>query len=137
MSFLLEMNWLAILACAIVSMVIGAIYYSPKVMGTKWMNELGYTEEDLKNSSNPMMYVGSVILAIVGAIVLSYIIVATGTYGWMGGLKMGVILGLGIAGSSVATNHIFEGHSMTYTNIVLLHYLVYYAAAGAIIGALG
>jgi len=50
------MMYLHILAAAASTMVIGAIWYHPKVFGTAWMNSLGYTEEDLTKGNMALMY---------------------------------------------------------------------------------
>ena len=45
------MNFLAILVAAIAAMVIGTIWYNPKVFGTAWMNDIGMTEEQAKSGN--------------------------------------------------------------------------------------
>ena len=43
----MEMNWIAILVSALATLVVGFIWYNPKVFGTAWMKETGLTQEEL------------------------------------------------------------------------------------------
>ncbi len=45
-SFHMEINYLAILVCGVLSMVIGAIWYGP-LFGKKWMEICGVNADDL------------------------------------------------------------------------------------------
>ncbi len=50
-------NWYMYLVAALIPMVVGAIYYHPKVLGSYWMNLNGFTEETLKKG-NPLVIFG-------------------------------------------------------------------------------
>lgn len=41
----MDFNFYAILAATFVSLLVGFVWYNPKVFGTIWMNETGMTEE--------------------------------------------------------------------------------------------
>ncbi|NDP25936.1 MAG: DUF1761 domain-containing protein [Flavobacterium sp.] len=41
----MEFNFLAVLVAALSSFVVGFIWYNPKVFGTIWMREVGFTQE--------------------------------------------------------------------------------------------
>lgn len=45
------MNFIAILVAAVSTMVIGMIWYHPKVFGNAWMKEIGMTEEQAKTGN--------------------------------------------------------------------------------------
>ena len=47
-----SMNWLAILVSALIPLIIGAIWYHPKVFGTAWMHATGITEAKIKTMSS-------------------------------------------------------------------------------------
>ena len=47
-----QYNMLAVLVAAFVPMLIGFIWYHPKVLGTAWMNAAGLSEEQLKSGGN-------------------------------------------------------------------------------------
>ncbi len=52
-----SINYLAVILCGIISMVIGAIWYGP-VFGKLWMKQYGFTEEDLRKDFNPAKTTG-------------------------------------------------------------------------------
>ena len=47
----MEINFLAILTAGVSALVVGFIWYNPKVFGTAWMNSAGLTEEQLKGGN--------------------------------------------------------------------------------------
>ncbi len=44
-------NFYAVLVAALVTLLVGFVWYHPKVFGTIWMNETGMTEEKAKQSN--------------------------------------------------------------------------------------
>lgn len=56
------MNYLAILLGALSVMVLGAIWFHPKVMGKSWMAGAGVTEEEV-NKTSPLIYVGALLMS--------------------------------------------------------------------------
>lgn len=50
------MNFPVILGAALIPLVIGAIWYNPKVLGTAWMNSTGLTEEQLRGGNMPLIF---------------------------------------------------------------------------------
>ncbi|AXB56695.1 DUF1761 domain-containing protein [Flavobacterium fluviale] len=47
----MEINFVALLLAAIVTLIVGFIWYSPKVFGTIWMKESNLTQEELKKGN--------------------------------------------------------------------------------------
>ncbi len=65
-------NYIAVLVAAIVSMVLGALWYSPLLFAKPWMKLSGMTEQKMneaKKKGMAIMYV----LAFVGCFVTSYV----------------------------------------------------------------
>ena len=73
---MIEVNYIAILIAAIVSMALGFLWYSPMVLGKPWMKLKGYTQESLKKEQKEMTkyYALSFLLAFVTAYILSHVI---------------------------------------------------------------
>lgn len=46
-----ELNWMGIALAALTPLLIGAIWYHPKAFGKVWMDNLGFTEGDLKKDN--------------------------------------------------------------------------------------
>jgi len=49
-------NWLAIAVSALMPMIIGFIYFHPKVMGGAWMRANGFTLESVGNGPKPILF---------------------------------------------------------------------------------
>ena len=56
------MNYVAILAGAVLIMLLGWLWFHPKTFGASWMKGAGLTEDDMKNP-NPMTMVGALLMA--------------------------------------------------------------------------
>lgn len=52
----MELNWLAVVVAALMPMIVGFVYYHPKVMGNAWMNANGFTLESIGNGPKPILY---------------------------------------------------------------------------------
>ena len=69
-----DINWLAVIVAAILPMVVGSLWYGP-LFGKQWMQMIGYTEEDIRADFDPMKsYGGSMVGAVLTAIVLAVLI---------------------------------------------------------------
>ena len=66
----MEINWIALLLAALSTLVVGFIWYNPKVFGNIWMKEAGLKQEDMKDF-NMVKVFG---LSIVYAFLISFII---------------------------------------------------------------
>jgi Protein of unknown function (DUF1761) len=53
---MVKINFLIILAATLVPLVIGFVWYNPKVFGTAWMKSTGMTEEKAKGANMPLMF---------------------------------------------------------------------------------
>jgi hypothetical protein len=52
----MEMNFIAILVAAIIPLVLGFIWYNPKVFGTAWMEASGMTEEKANGANMTLIF---------------------------------------------------------------------------------
>ncbi|MBQ4804035.1 DUF1761 domain-containing protein [Aquimarina sp. MMG015] len=60
----MEFNLLIVAIAALVPIVLGFIWYNPKVFGTAWMNACGFTTEDLKGGNMAVIFIVSLILSL-------------------------------------------------------------------------
>lgn len=67
-------SWLLLLT-ALIPLLVGAIYYSPKVCGTKWMKVNGFTEESLAGANMMLIFALSYFLGIILSFGLSGIVI--------------------------------------------------------------
>ena len=68
-------NFLILLLAALVPMVMGFIWYNPKVMGTAWMNATGLTDEKMKGANMPVIFGVSFLLSFFLAFGLQFIVI--------------------------------------------------------------
>lgn len=59
----MELNFLAIAVAAIVPLLVGAIWYNPKVLGTAWMKASGMTEEKIKGANMGVIFGVTLVLS--------------------------------------------------------------------------
>lgn len=154
------MNFYAILVAALATMIIGMIWYNPKVFGNAWMNEIGMSEEKAK-SGNMLKIFGfallfslMIALSLPGAVIheigaaqlnggdfnnAAYIEYAaacgekfrTFKHGALHGTILGVFFALPIIGM----NAMFEHRSWKYIFIHAGYFIVSLAIMGGIICA--
>jgi hypothetical protein len=80
--FLIEVNYLAVLAAGVVSMLIGFLWYSPYLLGKPWLKEKGLSQETLKKAQKEMgkLYGLSFVVGLITAFVLSHVMVLSENY---------------------------------------------------------
>ena len=93
---------LSIIGVTIINSILGMLWYSPWLLGTKWAKAHKFDMKKLK--ATPWHYVGSILVSLVTAIVLAILIYAINIQDWRGGLLFGIYLWIGL----IATTH-FSG----------------------------
>lgn len=84
----MEINFLAIAVASLITLLVGFIWYHPKVFGTVWMESAGLTKEKLKGGNMLKIFGFTIILSLMITIVLmSLTIHQTGAYGMIGGVE--------------------------------------------------
>lgn len=82
----MNINFLALLLAALSTLVVGFIWYNPKVFGTIWMKESGMTEEKMKGSNMIMLFGLSIIYAFLMSFILQMLVIHQfGALGMVGG----------------------------------------------------
>ncbi len=66
-------NFLVLLGAALVPMIMGFIWYNPKVFGTVWMKAADMTEEKMKGAKMGLIFFLSDVLSILVAMALNFI----------------------------------------------------------------
>ena len=67
---MMEINFLVILLAALVPMVMGFIWYNPKVFGTAWMAAAEITEDKKKNPPMAKIFIVSFVFALLLAFIM-------------------------------------------------------------------
>ena len=82
----MQINFIAIVAAAIVPMIVGFIYYHKKVVGNAWMNVTGMTEEKAREGNMAVIFIVSYILSLLLAYALNNIVIhQNGLFSLFGG----------------------------------------------------
>lgn len=155
----MEMNFLAIIAAAFSALVVGFIWYHPKVFGNAWMQVADMSEEKIKGGNMAKIFILAFIFAILLSMsVMPMVIHQMGAFslaqGELGilpsyenfindyanefrtykhGAFHGVIAGIFIALPILGTNALFERKGIKYILINSGYWIVTLAVMGAII----
>jgi len=134
-----SINWLAVVACVVASMIIGSIWFNPKTFFPGWWKAIGRSESDEPGTTNMGMVWGLTVLAsFVQAVFMSLMVTAMGSMSGGATLASGALAGfllwLGFVAPSSLTNKIFAGQLTAWLYEVGNH-LVTFVVMGAIVGA--
>lgn len=126
-------NFWAVLVGAVISFVLGAIWYNPKVFGTAWMEENKFKNEDFEGMNQGVTFGVSFILYIIASFFLAMFIGPEGNVTF--GIMAGAFTALTFIGTSIGINYLFERKSLKLWLINVSYTLVTYIIMGAILGA--
>ena len=90
---MISVNYLAVLVAAIVSMIIGFLWYGP-VFGKKWMGMMGMGQADIDAAKAKGGMGKSYVIALIGSLVMAYVLAHIVTMARMAGISSGVSGGL-------------------------------------------
>ncbi|MBL4651519.1 MAG: DUF1761 domain-containing protein [Flavobacteriales bacterium] len=157
---IVEIRFWMIFVSALVPLVIGAIWYNPKVFGTAWMKEAGVTKESMEGANMALIFGLSYVFALLMSFALigitihqmgvqslvmdaeqSTIDLAKQLLGltdgnfrtFKHGAAHGLIAGIGIAFSVLATNAMFERKSWKYIWINSGYWIVSMTLMGGVV----
>ena len=153
------LNPIAILLAAVSALVVGFIWYNPKVFGNAWMKAAGMTDEQIKGGNMAKIFGMALLFAFLLAMAMPAMVIhqmgafslAQGELGMLQsydaflndygdafrtfkhGAFHGVLAGIFIALPILGTNALFERKSAKYILINSGYWIVTLAVMGAII----
>ncbi len=132
---MVDVNWIAILFCAVLSMVIGSMWYGP-LFGKTWTKLVGLSKEDLEKEKKtmPRTYSAMFVSAIITSFVLAVIINMAPQPSVMAGITGAFWVWLGFIAAVKLSDVLFEKKPMKLYLIEIGYYLVFILVAGAILG---
>jgi hypothetical protein len=126
-------NHIAVLVCAVTSLIIGGLWYSPVLFAKAWQRENGLTDEQVAEA-NPVKIFGlTFLLAWLMSYNLAFFLGAPGTT-WQWGVIAGLLTGIGWVAAMFIVVALFERRSLTYIAINCGYIVIYFAAIGFILG---
>jgi hypothetical protein len=129
-----EINYLAVLAATLSTMVLGFLWYSPVLFGNAWMKQIDKKKEEM-SGGGPVTYILTALTALLGAWILALLLTLTDVTTISSGLTIGLLVGLSIS-AKIGMNYLFEGKKLGLFLITIGYHLVSYLIAGLIIGAM-
>ncbi len=71
----MNFNFLALILAALSSLLVGFIWYNPKVFGTIWMKEASITEEQMKGSNMVVIFGMSIFYAFLISFIIQFMVI--------------------------------------------------------------
>jgi len=128
-----DINYLAVLVCGVISMVTGFLWYGP-IFGKAWMKAVGKTEEELRENFNPgKTYTLSVISSLITALALAYLLSLTEANTIMDALRVAITGWLGFVAAVFYLNSLYEGKTIGLVAINTGYHLINLVVYGIIL----
>lgn len=132
-----EINYWAVIVATLSTMVVGALYYHPKLMGTRWMKAVGHDDESVQGGSN-LIYLVPVVASfftswiLAGATWLSFEFYG-GSY-FVNAIVTALILFVGFTAARVLVHDAFDPRKFRVTGHTLLNEFLTITIVAIIIG---
>lgn len=133
-------NWLAVAACVVVSMIVGAVWFGPKTFFPIWWKAIGKGDKEMTDGQNSGMggmatVWGLIVLAsFVQAVFMAVMINSLGSTTLVAGAMTGFLIWLGFVASTSLTNKLFADQRLAWV-LEAGNHLVTLVLFGAILGA--
>jgi len=103
------LSWLAVIVGTLVYFVLGALWFAPQSpIGKAWIAASGYTSPTTGFSSGNAFYIFPLVTCFVAVIAVALLSKALGSDTVSEGLVLGLVVGIGIAGSVTISTAAFE-----------------------------
>lgn len=134
-----EVNYMAVVLAMASTMVIGSIWYTPKVFGNKWMQWAKLDKKQMeKNGLWPILI--TVVASLVTAYVLAHVAYLSNQFFQNSFLQDSLTTAfwvwLGFTAARIITHDAFEGRRKKLTLLTISHELVTFMVMGLVIGLL-
>jgi Protein of unknown function (DUF1761) len=127
-----ELNYVAILVCAVIVWMIGAAWYSPLLFAKPWVAIVGRQMGEKPKGVYRGM-IGSLIGDIFLCFVLAHIIRWSGADSWVDGAHIGLLTWAGFFAATMYPQSIYEGRPIKYFAINAGYWLVSLLMVGAVL----
>lgn len=129
-----QINWLAVLVAALAYFMLGAIWYSKALFGSKWAALVGLDMSNPdKNKGMGKMMAGTFLLIIVTCIALAILVHRLDLFAIASALKLGLITGICFAATAVSISFIYESRPTALYFIDCGYHLVGHLVAAIIL----
>jgi hypothetical protein len=127
------LNHLAVFVCALLSLALGALWYSPVLFFRAWQSESRLSDEQVARANPLKTYSLTLILAWIISYNLAFFLGDSKT-NWRWGLVAGLLAGVGWADTMFVIISLFEQRSVKYMLINCGYITIYFALIGFVLG---
>lgn len=128
-----SINWLAVIACVVVSMVSGSIWYNPKTFFPTWWAVVGGGRSQPGMENMGMTWALTVVSSFVQAVSMAFMVNFMGSTTAGSGALTGFMLWLGFIAPTYLVNKLFAGHGLKIWTIEIGNHLINFLLFGAIL----
>lgn len=123
---MIDPTLIAIAASGFAAVIIGYIWYHPRVFGGAWMRMSNITPEMAERGKKrmPLMAIFGLLAAMLVAYVMSYVSAAWGFYEWTGALQLGFWCWVGFVAPTMLGSVLWEQKPFRLYLINTLYWLV-------------
>jgi len=130
-------NLIPVVIAGVINMLLGALWYSPYVMGKLWMKSMGKTEEEIKqgssNASMGLIYVVNTIASLLFAYVLAHIVKFASLTTFAEGVNAGFWVWLGFVVTTVIPGYLYENRPKMLYFIFIIYQLISIVLMGGVL----
>ncbi len=121
-----EVTLLPIFIAGIANVILGTIWYHPKVFGTLWMRGAGITPEqaEMGKKKMPLMAGLGFLAAMMIAYVMNHFGIAWGVFDWIGAVELGIWTWLGFTAPVLLGSILWEMRPVSYFLINASYWLI-------------
>jgi hypothetical protein len=130
----MTINWLAVIAAALSSFLLGGLWYSPLLFAKAWQRANGFTDKQVKGGNLVKIFGFSFVFSFIMALNLAMFLSNPETdISW--GIMAGFLAGFGWSFMSIGITAMFERRSWSYIFINGGYQVLALVLMGAILGA--
>lgn len=127
-----EVNWIAVALCALSSLVLGGLWYSPALFARAWQRAAGLSDQQAQDGNMALIFGGAFLLSLVAAAVFAMFL---GTEMSLGAATAaGFSAGLCWVAASFGINYLFERRPLSLWLINGGYHTLQFTFFGLILG---
>lgn len=130
-----EVSFWPILAASVASVVLGYIWYHPRVFGAAWMRMTGVTPEMAERGArrNTIYAFVALLASMIVAYVMNYFGIAWGVYDWVGAIELGFWTWVGFAAPAMLGSVLWEHRPVRLYLINAVYWLLSFIVMAVIL----
>ena len=131
-----NINYWAVLICGFAATGLGALWYSPMMLGKLWLLTIDKSEEELRENFNPIKaYSVSFLAGLVTAYILASLMSYTEVASPQDGIRIAFMGWIGFTATTMTISMIFEGKTFKQFVVDGGYHLIVFIVYGLILGA--